>query len=143
MIAQSELFAGVSDKQLCAVEATAQQDFRPAGTRIISAGSSDRTVYILVEGSVSIRIGSHDQIVIVSYSEPGVLFGEITLVDTGPRTATVVAETDVKLLSFGVAGLEQLFENDPVFEARVMRNLARCLALHLRQANAGRAESAQ
>jgi CRP-like cAMP-binding protein len=67
-------------------------------------------------------------------------FGEIILVDPGPRSASVLADEESHVLNINMRLLSALFTNDPSLEATVMRNLARALAQHLRRANTERAQ---
>ena len=106
--------------------------------RIIRAGASGDTLCVPVEGRVSIRIGESDETALAQHTEPGSFFGKIALVDSGPRSASVIAEADSTLLRLPLDVLEDGFRGNALMEARVMRNLATALSAYPRRANAER-----
>lgn len=67
----------------------------PEGTAIITEGEAGDRFHLIVAGTVDVTIGGR----FVRTEGPGDFFGEIALVRDIPRTATVVAATDVELLS--------------------------------------------
>ncbi|TAL07452.1 MAG: MFS transporter [Chloroflexota bacterium] len=66
-----------------------------AGTAIITEGEAGDAFHLIVSGTVEVTIGGR----VVRTEGPGDYFGEIALVRDIPRTATIVATTDVELLS--------------------------------------------
>lgn len=109
--------------------------------RIIRAGASGDTLCVPVEGRVSIRIGESDETALAQHTEPGSFFGKIALVDSGPRSASVIAEADSTLLKLPLDVLEDGFRGNALMEVRVMRNLATALSAYPRRANAERLRS--
>jgi zinc transporter ZupT len=72
----------------------------PAGSVIFEEGAEGDRLYSVVSGAVAIRHRKPGgEIVEVSKLGTGEVFGEIALISESPRTATAVAETDVKLLA--------------------------------------------
>jgi CRP-like cAMP-binding protein len=66
----------------------------PAGTELTRQGSSGNTFYVLLDGEADVTIdGKHRRTL-----KPGDFFGEISMLDRGPATATVVAKTPVRLM---------------------------------------------
>ena len=89
------LFSGLSKKELRAVHAqTKEVAFKP-GSVIIAEGDKGGRFYLILEGTAAIEIGGRG----IGEAGPGDHFGEISLLDGGPRTATVTAETPVRALS--------------------------------------------
>jgi CRP/FNR family cyclic AMP-dependent transcriptional regulator len=62
-----------------------------AGTVLVREGQAGREFGVIVEGTATVLVGSHA----IARLGPGDYFGELALIDRGPRTATVVADTDV------------------------------------------------
>jgi CRP-like cAMP-binding protein len=55
---------------------------------------------------------------------PGSVFGEMSLLDGGPRSATVTAETDMRLLVLTSRGFSTVLRDVPMVAPRIMRALA-------------------
>jgi CRP-like cAMP-binding protein len=91
----------------------------PAGTTIVRQGDPGDALCIIAEGVVEvIRDGK-----VVGRLTAGDYFGEISLIDGGPRSATVVAVEDVRLLTLGSADFESILA-EPYAARAVMTNLA-------------------
>jgi CRP-like cAMP-binding protein len=141
MIERCKLFVGVEPEEIARISNRCKPVAYHEGDCIVRADTVGDALYILVEGNVSIRIGESDEITLAQHTKPGAFFGEIALVDSGPRSASVVAETDSKLLQLPIDVLEDCFRGNAAIEARIMRNLAVALAAFLRRANTERTRS--
>jgi|AP95_1055475.scaffolds.fasta_scaffold30120_1 CRP-like cAMP-binding protein len=136
-LGESSLFSGLGESEINRLMEIAQvQEFK-SGDTIVEQGTDGDAVYLLCEGSVTVSAAgrSGDEIRLATLSERGAFFGEVTVVDPGPRSATVRAETDAVLVKVTVAGLEQFFEELKEAEPVVLRNIARVLAGRLRDSN--------
>jgi CRP/FNR family cyclic AMP-dependent transcriptional regulator len=94
-----------------------------AGETIFRAGDAAGELFVVQSGTVEIRVGDR---VVETLSEHGI-FGEMALIDDGPRSATVVAVSDVKLVPVGQKQFLFLVRETPHFALNVMRVLARRL----------------
>ncbi len=90
-----------------------------AGHTIVESGAGGRDMYVVVEGEAEIRIG--DQV--VETVGPGKFFGEMALIDDSPRSATVVAKTDVLIVPISRERFMFLVQNTPFFALEVMQAL--------------------
>ncbi len=90
------------------------------GQKIMREGQSGTSMYIVVEGRVTVGINKQ----IVEKLSPGGVFGEIALVDQAPRIATAVARTDCALLSLNRGTLISLVKSDPAIGMAMMRGVA-------------------
>jgi flavin reductase (DIM6/NTAB) family NADH-FMN oxidoreductase RutF len=79
-----------------------------AGEAIMRAGEAGDAMVLVVEGTATIERGGRKVPV-----APGELVGEIAVLDGGPRTATVVAESRVRILEIGRDELMRVLEADP------------------------------
>ena len=89
------LFAGLDRKELEMLAKLAKEQRYEPGATIVKSGASGHGLYIIKEGSVSVvRDGQK-----VASMGPGQFFGEISVLDGGPRTADVKADTDTVCLT--------------------------------------------
>jgi CRP-like cAMP-binding protein len=126
------LLAGSSDRELAEIARLVDETTVPAGARLTRKGEAAREAFVIVEGWAAVM---HDDEPVAALG-PGQFVGEMAMLDGGPRTATVVAKTDMRLLVVGPAAFSA-FANQP----KVARNMATQLAGRLRnsQATAGSA----
>ena len=78
------------------------------GEAIMRAGEPGEAMVLVVEGTATIERGGRKVPV-----APGELVGEIAVLDGGPRTGTVVADTRVRILEIGRDTLMRVLEADP------------------------------
>jgi CRP/FNR family cyclic AMP-dependent transcriptional regulator len=89
------LFAGLDRKELELLSKLAKEQRYDAGATIVESGAGGHGLYIIKEGNVSVvRDGQK-----VASMGPGQFFGEISVLDGGPRTADVRADTDTVCLT--------------------------------------------
>jgi RimJ/RimL family protein N-acetyltransferase len=104
----------------------------PAGEVLIRQGEKADRLFILVAGDLRVRIGGREAACVA----PGEAFGEIALLDAGPRTADVVAAGDATVVEFLIADLARLMAERPRLGRTVMQNLGAVLAARLRALDA-------
>lgn len=85
------LFAACTTDELRLVSGKASTLTFPAGAVLAEEGAIGAEFMVLVEGTVEVSAGGK----VVNHLGPGDFFGEIALLDGGPRTATVTATSDV------------------------------------------------
>lgn len=131
-----ELFDGLTAEDLQAVAAVCQARQFSAGENIATEGSPGTEMFIIESGFVEVAVdGPEDnpRKVIVNLGS-GQTVGEMSLVDQGPRSATVRAissPTRVQVIS--QADFESLCERNSRIGYIVMRNVAADLSFRLRQ----------
>ena len=108
------------------------------GLAVVQAGERDRALYLLTEGTVGVRLPK-DEAPFKTIDAPSVL-GELAFFDGYPRSATLDAVTDCEVVRLDLAAFDRLHEHEPALAHRILRDLARILALRLRLASAVIAE---
>ena len=99
-----------------------------AGSVLTPEGHTGREFFIVKEGEATCSIRGLPR----ARFHPGDFFGEMALLDGGPRTATVTAETPMELLVFGAAEFRSMLENSVGVRQRLLVEMAR----RLREADA-------
>lgn len=98
------------------------------GDALMRAGESDRSLMLLVDGTVRVHGSGR---AFKSIEAPSVL-GEIAFLDGGTRSVSLVAETDGELVRFGMDSFEALSDEDPDLARRLALDLGRIAAVRLR-----------
>ena len=94
------------------------------GTRVVRYGDDGDSFYVIMEGEAKVQSRSDRTI---NRLLPGDFFGEISLLDGGPRTATVVAETPITMLVLARRDFRTLIESEPDVAVRLLRHAATML----------------
>ena len=118
------LFASLSRKELIQLERVCEDLEVEPGTVLCKEGEIGHEFFVLVNGEVQvIRKGRR-----VATLTGGDFVGEIALVTELPRTATVTAETPVRLFVLTRREFHAVLDQNPKVERKVLRALARRLA---------------
>ena len=103
--------------------------FYHKGETIIKEGQLDRRMYIILEGSVKITLSDNDEKINVANLNKGDFFGEMSLFNDTPRSATATALEDVKLAILSDKNqLTNFLEINPKFASKMVHILATRLA---------------
>src|SRR6266852_1001905 len=88
------MFEGCSERQLRSIARIARVFDAPAGTVITQVGEPGNEFYLILDGTVSVDLPVGKPVSL----RPGEFFGEMSLLDGDPRSATVVTDTPARLL---------------------------------------------
>jgi CRP/FNR family cyclic AMP-dependent transcriptional regulator len=120
LIEKVPLFSRLSKKDLEDVARIADELDLPSGKDMATEGDRGREFFVLLEGEADVRKGDRS----INTMRKGDFFGEIALVTKMPRTATVTATTDVRVLVINERDFATLLKNSP----EIGRNVAEALA---------------
>ncbi len=99
------------------------------GEKIIEAGKIENRMYIILEGFVTIYLTDGKNRVEVAKMKKGDFFGEMSLFNNTPRSATAIADGDVKLCTVDNAQqLKAFLIKNPPFAAKMVHILCKRLA---------------
>ena len=102
---------------------------------VVSIGESGREVFVILDGSFHVlaNTGSgHADKTIIKLLGPGDVFGEIAFLTEGIRCASVAAAEESTVLVLNAKALDRLSKVSPKVAVQLFRNLARILAIRLR-----------
>lgn len=122
-LAAVPLFEGLSKRQLRQVAGLAEPARFMEGHSIVREGESGESFYVMLAGQAKVLIRGRT----VSRLLPGDHFGEISLLDGGPRSASVVTETPVTLVMIERKSFLKLLQDDAELALGVMSSLARMI----------------
>jgi CRP/FNR family transcriptional regulator, cyclic AMP receptor protein len=120
------LFAACTNDELRLVSEKASTLTFPAGTVLAEEGSVGAEFMVLVEGTVEVSTGG----TVLSQLGPGDFFGEIALLDGGPRTATVTAKTEVVAEVIDERDFRVLLYDVPSLSRKLLVGVAKRLRAH-------------
>lgn len=119
-------FEGFSDDELARVASLAEEVVAEKGALLIDQGRVGLECYVILEGEAGVYVnGEH-----VATNGPGSMIGEMALIEHRPRNATVIAETDMRLIAFDTKAFRTLLQEMPKAHDRVMELLASRLKLN-------------
>lgn len=135
-LASIPIFGGLDDGTLDRVAALLDEQRFSPGAEVCREGESGRSMYVVGEGEVIVcRAGPKGRRIRMVRLGVGEFFGEMTLIDPQPRSATVVVEREARLYALTCADLYRLYQEDLPGYAMVIQNLCRELSRRLRRAD--------
>jgi CRP-like cAMP-binding protein len=117
------IFEGLTPKELKAIQTSSKEVTHRAGSALAKEGDSGAGFFLILDGDVAIKVGGRK----VRTLSEGDFFGEISLLDGGPRTATVVAETEVTTLGLTQWTFKRLIEQNPAIASKMLKIMAQRL----------------
>jgi 6-phosphofructokinase 1 len=124
-------FRDLSDQEINLLAALANRMEYETGESIFQAGDMGTSLFIIEEGLCHLEIAGRT----VKHLNPGDLFGEIAVIDTLPRTASVRAAQTCRLLCFQAGDLENANKIDPSSYSKILKALARQITSYVRSGN--------
>ncbi len=110
------LFGSCSDKELSFIASRADEVDIPAGKVLTEKGKSGGDFFIILEGKAEV-----DTVPAKRSLGPGDFFGEIALIDNGPRTATVKATTPMRCLVLGHSQFRDVLHQNGEIAVKILR----------------------
>jgi len=117
------LFSEYGDKELQRVAAIAKEVEFPAGKESGKQGETGGGFHMIVEGEAAVSVDGVNHATL----GPGSYFGEMSLLDGGPRSATVTAATELKTVSLTSWDFNALLDQYPELARSLLIQLCRRL----------------
>ena len=130
---QFKPFEEFTDSDLEVIEGALRDANFKRGQEIFKAGDESTTMYVIRKGYVRIFRKTKEEEKTIAVASPGEFFGELALVDTSPRSASVTASDDVAALTITKRNMEYLQARYPVVALKIYRVLLRVLSARLRR----------
>jgi len=134
----SPLFAGLDTPAIESLSAVCRVEKVPKGRAIVEEDSLGESMFVLMRGRVRVekKTPADDRYTVTFLShERGDFFGELGLLDSDRRSASVTAETDCEVIVIERDRFLQFGDANPVAGLSVTRRIASNLASRLRRAN--------
>jgi len=114
------LFASCTRKELQRIVASGDEVSFAAGKTLIEQGQPGREAFIVIKGIVSVRRNGRR----IARLGAGAIVGELALLDNGPRTASVVCDTDVDVFVLDQRHLQTVLDEIPTLTRKLLTQLA-------------------
>lgn len=119
-LAEIPLFSALSKKDLQRIAKASNEVNVAAGSILVDQGAMGREAFVLVDGTATVSRNGRK----VGTVGPGDAVGELSLLDHGPRTARVVADTDITVLVLSAREFAGIIEEVPGLAHKLLAQLA-------------------
>jgi CRP/FNR family transcriptional regulator, cyclic AMP receptor protein len=119
-LAQVRLFSAFNKKELSLIGRASDEVDVPAGKTLVQEGSPGHEFFLILKGEASVRRNGRK----VATLKDGQYFGELALLDRGPRNATIVAETPMHLLVLGQREFSGILDEVPILAHKLLTIMA-------------------
>jgi len=119
MIADVDLFVGLSRAQIRQLAGAAREVSHPPGKAVAAEGHGGLAFHLVLEGQATVSRDGRE----LRTLGPGDYFGEISMIDGRPRSATVVAGDGLTVLAVPHQEFEKLLERDVDFARAILKSL--------------------
>jgi CRP-like cAMP-binding protein len=120
LISRVPLFAGLSKRELARVSSIADEIDLRQGKVLIREGERGREFFVLLEGEAKVTRRGRQ----IATRRPGEFFGEIALVSSLPRVATVTTTSPVRALVITDRDFRALLRSSPPIALKVLEAVA-------------------
>jgi CRP/FNR family cyclic AMP-dependent transcriptional regulator len=117
------LLAECSRRQLRAIARISEVIEVPEDTVLARSGAAGEEFFLILDGSARVEVSPRKR----SRLKPGEYFGEMSLLDGGPRSASVIAETPLRLLVIKRRDFSTLLREAPELTQSLLATLSRRL----------------
>jgi len=118
------MFAGLSPEDLEKIAEVAQEQFYPVGGIICEEGEEGNTLYIIVNGEVEVIKAAGDHHHHLAVRKSGNFVGEMAILESAPRSATLRALSEVRILSIEGDAFNNILLDRPEVAIAVLRNMS-------------------
>jgi CRP-like cAMP-binding protein len=123
-LAQVRLFSALSKKELTQIGRASDEITAPAGKVLVEEGTTGHEFFLILDGNAVVKKNGRK----INTLGPSQYFGELALLVRRPRNATVVAETDMRLLVLGQREFSGLLDEVRGLAHKLLSTMAERLA---------------
>ena len=123
MLEKSQLWSGLDRQDFKAIVKISKQQKFDGGETIVRKGEEGAGFYLILDGAVEIRSDGNT----LSKLGPGQFFGEMSVVDTQPRSADVVAIEPARVLFLSAWSFKSLISERPRIAVKMLQEFVRRL----------------
>ena len=114
------LFSALSTRDLQKIARASDEVAVPKGKVLVEQGQTGREAFVILDGKAAVKRNGRK----IATLGPGDQFGELALLDRGPRTMSVEAETDLDVLVLGQREFAGVIDEVPGLAQKLLASLA-------------------
>ncbi len=119
-LASIPIFSSCSKRDLQKIAKASNEVSIPEGQRLVDQGDQGKEAFVIISGKAAVKRNNRK----FTTLGPGDTVGELSLLDKGPRTASVVAETPIEALVLTTREFTGLLDEIPGLAHKIMAALA-------------------
>lgn len=133
MLTQAQGFDDFAQPELMYLAQHMQAYRVAAGNTIFREGNRNSCFSILIEGRIAVyKEDSNDEVKLLNFIQAGKIFGEVSVIDNLPFSASLIAEIDVTIILMSRESFHECVTNNPIIGVRLLYLVARLLCARLR-----------
>jgi CRP-like cAMP-binding protein len=122
-LANVPLFSALSKRDLQRVAKASDEVSIDAGRVLVEQGRTGHEFFLILDGEAVIRRNNRK----IATLGPGQYFGELAILDRGPRSASVIANTDMRVLVLGQREFVGVLDSIPGMASKLLTTMAQRL----------------
>ena len=119
-LANVRMFSSLNRKELSLVAKAADVVTVKSGSEVVKEGTPGHEFFLILDGEAVVKRGGRK----IATLGPGSYFGELALLDRGPRSATIVAGSDLKLAVLGQREFMGVLDQVPALSHKLLVSMA-------------------
>ncbi len=127
LLREIPIFANLAPEDLKRVAEIAREEWYPQNTAIFHKGEEGNMMFVIVEGYLQVLKTTDGKDQVLAQRGPGDFVGEMAIIDSAPRLATLMTQSDVRVLAIDGETFKGILHERPEVSFAVLRNILRRL----------------
>ena len=127
LLREIPIFADLSPDDLKLVAETAREEWYPQNTVIFHQGDEGNLMFVIVEGHLHVLRSANGTEQILAERSSGDFVGEMAIIESAPRSATLRTQSDVRVLAIDGETFKGILRERPDVSFAVLRSVSRRL----------------
>ena len=124
LLKQQRFFADLTDDELGTISNIMHKKEFKLGETAFKTSDDGQCLYLIRSGEVKVCLEAPDgEMFTLTILKDGDIFGQMSFIDAAPRSATVIAISDVETFSIERSDFEKIIDDNPRIVHKVMRNI--------------------
>jgi CRP-like cAMP-binding protein len=127
LLREIPIFANLSPEDLKLVAEMAREEWYPRGAVLFHEGDEGDVMFVIVEGDLQVLRTVNGVEQVLTERGAGDFVGEMAIIEAAPRSATLCAQTDVRVLAIDGETFKGILRERPDVSFAVLRSVSRRL----------------